>query len=257
MKKLWVAIAAVMTASLVLAICAAGASTPARVLAMSAAAATTPRFAQPTSVSVSSVTATGAVVKFVLPFSDRTATSERVVVYPSSNPNTTAFSATVSKSPVTVTGLNPSTRYNAEVSVNAANGHAASAWTVSSRFTTGTAPVKPTPTPTPTTSSPTPTPTPTTSSPTPTPTARRPRLRPRPRRRHLVADPDPNPDDLVADADADTYCPLRFGAVVVHHPGAELLRDRHHQRWLGNRCQQHSRGRRHLPGGEYQLLVVT
>jgi hypothetical protein len=76
---------------------------------------------------------------------------------------------------------------------------------------------------------------------------------------HFVsdADPDPDPDDLVSDADADAYCPLRFGAVVVHHPGAELLRDRHHQRWLGNRCQQHPRGRRHLPGGEYQLLVVT
>jgi hypothetical protein len=137
---------------------------------MSAVAATTSRFAAPTSVSVSSVTATGAVVKFVLPSSDRTATSERVVVYPASNPNATAFSATVTKSPVTVTGLNPSTRYFAEVSVNAANGHSASAWQVSSRFTTATAPVLPTPTPTPTTSSPTPTPTPTTSSPTPTPT---------------------------------------------------------------------------------------
>jgi hypothetical protein len=87
-----------------------------------------------------------------------------------------------------------------------------------------------------------------------------------------AADPDPDPDDLVSDADpdadsdadsddlvsdADPDCPLRFGAVDVHHPGAELLRDRHHQRWLGNRCQQHERGRRHLPGGEYHLLVVT
>jgi hypothetical protein len=55
----------------------------------------------------------------------------------------------------------------------------------------------------------------------------------------LVSDAHPDADDLVSYADADTYCPLRFGAVVVHHPGAELLRDRHHQRWLGNRCQQH------------------
>jgi Fibronectin type III domain len=166
--KLWVAISAVMTASVVLAVCAVAAIAPSQVQAMSAVAAIASRFAAPTSVSVSSVTATGAVVKFALPSSDRTATSERVVVYPASNPNATAFSATVTKSPVTVTGLNPSTRYFAEVSVNAANGHSASAWQVSSRFTTATAPVVPTPTPT--TSSPTPTPTPTTSSPTPTPT---------------------------------------------------------------------------------------
>ena len=165
--KLWVAISAVMTASVVLAVCAVAAIAPSRVQAMSAVAAITSRFAAPTSVSVSSVTATGAVVKFVLPSSDRAATSERVVVYPASNPNSTAFSATVTKSPVTVTGLNPSTRYFAEVSVNAASGHSASAWQVSSRFTTATAPVVPTPTPT--TSSPTPTPTPTTSSPTPPP----------------------------------------------------------------------------------------
>ena len=113
---------------------------------MSVTAATTQKFAAPTSVTVSSVTATGATVKFVLPSSDWAATGEHVVVYLASNPGgTPAFSATVTKSPVTVTGLGPSTGYYAEVSVIAVNGHAASGWKVSSRFTTPKAPAPPTP----------------------------------------------------------------------------------------------------------------
>lgn len=174
MKKLWVAAGVGVTAFLVLAICVPAATTPSRTLAMSVTAATTSKFAAPTSVTVSSVTASGATVKFVLPSSDRAATSEQVVVYPASNPSgAPAFSATVTRSPVTATGLGPSTGYYAEVSVNAVKGHAASAWKVSSRFTTPKAPAPPTPTPTPTTPTPTPTtpaPTPTTPSPTPTPT---------------------------------------------------------------------------------------
>jgi hypothetical protein len=138
---------------------------------MSVTAATTSRFAAPTSVTVSSVTATGATVKFVLPSTDKAATSEQVVVYPASNPSgAPAFSATVTNSPVNVSGLGPSTGYYAEVSVNAVKGHSASAWKVSSRFTTAKATAPPTPTPTPTPTTPTPTPTPTTPTPSPTPT---------------------------------------------------------------------------------------
>lgn len=157
MKKLWVAAAVGVRAFLVLAICIPAATAPSRTLAMSVTAASTTKFAAPTSVTVSSVTATGATVKFVLPSSDWAATSEQVVVYLASNPSgAPAFSATVTKSPVTVTGLGPSTGYYAEVSVNAVKGHAASAWKVSSRFTTPKAPAPPTPTPT--TTSPTPAP---------------------------------------------------------------------------------------------------
>ena len=179
MKKLWVAAAVGVTAFLVLAICIPAATAPSRTLAMSVTAASTTKFAAPTSVTVSSVTATGATVKFVLPSSDWAATSEQVVVYLASNPSgAPAFSATVTKSPVTVTGLGPSTGYYAEVSVNAVKGHAASAWKVSSRFTTPKAPAPPTPTPT-------------TTSPTPAPGC----------------------------------CPVRSGAVVLQHRGAELLRE--------------------------------
>src|ERR1700691_3939677 len=158
MKKLWVAVATVSTASLVLAICVLAATAPSRALALSVTAATTSKFAEPTSVTVSSVKATGATVKFVVPSTDRGATSEQVVVYLASNPGAApAFSATVTSSPVTVTGLAASTGYYAEVSVNAVKGHAASAWKVSSKFTTAKAPAPtPTPTPTPTTTSPTP-----------------------------------------------------------------------------------------------------
>ena len=133
MKKLWVVAVAGVTAFLVLAICMPASPAPSRTLAISVTAATTSRFAAPTSVTVSSVTATGATVKFVLPSTDRAATSEQVVVYLASNPSgAPAFSAAVTRSPVTVTGLGPSTGYYAEVSVNAVKGHSASAWKVSS-----------------------------------------------------------------------------------------------------------------------------
>jgi hypothetical protein len=159
MKKLWVALAALVTGILV-------------VFEMSASAAPTTKFAAPSSVTVSSVTATGATVAFVLPSSDRTATSESVVVYRANNPGAGAvFSTTVTKSPATVTRLTGSTRYYAAVSVNAASGHSASSYTDSPNFTTSKAVTPPpTPTPTPTPTTPTPTPTPTTHTPTPTPT---------------------------------------------------------------------------------------
>jgi hypothetical protein len=126
MKKLWVAVASVITAPLVLA-------TP-------VSAASTPKFAEPASVSVSSVTTAKAAVKFVLPSADRAAKNESVIVYSASNPSAkAAFRATVTKSAVSVTGLKPSTGYYAKISVNAANGHAASAWKVSPKFTTAKA----------------------------------------------------------------------------------------------------------------------
>lgn len=129
MRKLWFLVAAVITAS----------AAP----AMSASAAIVPTFAAPTSVSVSSVTATGATVTFTLPTADRTATSEHVIVYPASSPSTQAFSANVSSSPVTVTGLTASTSYYAEVSVNATRGNPASPWKVSAQFTTAAATTPP------------------------------------------------------------------------------------------------------------------
>src|SRR5690348_8456603 len=107
-----------------------------------------PRFAEPVSVSVSSVTATGATVKFTIPFSDSAATSEQVIVYTATNRNpTAAFSAIVTGFPVTVTGLKASTSYYAEISVNAANGHAASQFKVSSKFTTPRASARSVPAP--------------------------------------------------------------------------------------------------------------
>jgi hypothetical protein len=159
MKKLWIAVAAVIPVSLG--------------LVMPANAATTSNFAAPTSVTVSSVTTTAATVKFVLPSADKPAPSEYLVVYPAAGgPSAPAFRGTVTSSPVTATGLKPSTSYYAEVSVDAGNGYYASPWTVSAEFTTAaaTASTSPTPTPTPTTPTPTPTPTPTTPTPTPTPT---------------------------------------------------------------------------------------
>lgn len=58
-------------------------------------------------------------------------------------------------------------------------------------------------------------------------------------------------------SDVHGYRPLRSGAVVLRHPRAELLRERHRQRRLGTGRQRHQRGRYHLPGGEYRLLVGT
>ena len=63
-------------------------------------------------------------------------------------------------------------------------------------------------------------------------------------------------DDFRADLDSHGWCPLRSGAVVLRHRDAELFGERHRQRWLGAGRQRHQRGRRHLPGGEYHLLVV-
>jgi hypothetical protein len=153
------AVSIVGTASLV---------TASLVLEMSASAAPASRWAAPTSISVSSVTSTGATVTFILPSSDRWAASESVIVYLASS-GSTAFSGNVTRSPATVTGLKSSTRYYAAVSVNAGNRHHASPQRTSSTFTTvraATPPPTPTPTPTPTT----PTPTPTTPTATPTST---------------------------------------------------------------------------------------
>jgi hypothetical protein len=161
MKKLWVALAALVAGILV-------------VLQMSASAAPTVKWSPPSSVTVSSVTATGASVSFVLPSADRGAPSEYLVVYRSSNSSVAYAVPTVAKSPVSVTGLTGSTRYWAAISVNSSSGHTASVQTYSAVFTTPasvTPPPNPTPTPTPTTPTPTPTtPTPTTPTPTPTPT---------------------------------------------------------------------------------------
>src|SRR3984957_16355784 len=156
-----------MAVCLMIKMSASAVSLPNMVIDVAARQAFLPRFAAPTSVSVSSVTATGATVTFVLPSSDRTATSESVIVYLASNPGRSpAFSATVTRSPATVSGLKASTRYYAAVSVNAANGHPASAQKTSSTFTTAKAPTPPpTPTPIPTVT-PTPAPTP---PPPPTP----------------------------------------------------------------------------------------
>src|ERR1700756_3742333 len=161
MKKLWVAAPAVIAAPLVLAVCVSAASTPSPALVLSHTAPAMPRFMAPSRVTVSSVTPTWATVRFVLPSADRAASSEQVIVYPAGNQGvTTAFSATVAGSPVTITGLKPSTVYYAEVSVNAVRGRAASAWTASSRFTTAEASMTPTPTYSPTAATSTPSSTP-------------------------------------------------------------------------------------------------
>ena len=137
MKKVWVAAPVAVAAPLVLAfLVSATTSAPAPALASRTSAATS-GFAAPTSVTVSYVTPTWATVRFVLPPADSAAASEQIAVYVAdSRPAAVAFRTTVGKSSVTVTGLRPSTSYYAVVSVNAANGHAASLWQVSSRFTT-------------------------------------------------------------------------------------------------------------------------
>src|SRR6185437_6239514 len=135
-KKSWVAVPVDIAAPLVLAICVDAMSTPAPPIALSRAAATTSQFAPPARVAVSSVTPTWATVRFTLPPADWAATSEQVVVYPATGRQpAAAFVATVTESPVTVTGLKPGTGYYAEVSVNAANGLAASAPQASTQFT--------------------------------------------------------------------------------------------------------------------------
>jgi hypothetical protein len=152
-KKSWVAVPVAIAAPLVLAICVDAMSTPAPPIALSRAAATTSQFAPPTRVAMSSVTPTWATVRFVLPATDWAAASEQVVVYPAPDGRPApAFRATATESPVTVTGLKPGTPYYAEVSVNPANGLAASGWQVSSTFTTPTGPATPAPIASPVTS---------------------------------------------------------------------------------------------------------
>src|ERR1700722_11206716 len=70
-----------MAVCLMIKMSASAVSLPNMVIDVAARQAFLPQFAEPTSVSVSSVTATGATVTFVLPSSDRAATSESVIVY--------------------------------------------------------------------------------------------------------------------------------------------------------------------------------
>jgi Fibronectin type III domain len=140
MRKRWIAAPVVIAAPLVLAVCVNASFTTSRTLELSGATEVTSRFAVPANVTVSSVMPTWATVRFVLPSADSAAASEEVVVYSLVNGNATvASSATAAGSPVTVTGLRPSTTYYATVSVNAAQGHAASAWTAAAEFTTAAA----------------------------------------------------------------------------------------------------------------------
>jgi hypothetical protein len=144
MKKLWIAAPAVIAAPLVLALCISATSTPSPGLVLSHDAVFMPKFAAPAKVTVLSVAPTTATIGFALPPDDRAAIGEQVVVYPAGNQGAkTAFSATVARSRVAITGLKPSTLYFAEVSVNAVRGRGASAWTTSPGFTTGTESVTP------------------------------------------------------------------------------------------------------------------
>src|SRR5580693_2756978 len=116
MKKHWVAAAAATATLLALAVTIAEETGSAGKLVFADSARYTPVFQAPTSVTVSSITATGATVKFALPSADGAATSEQVIVYQAGNQGARAFSGTVTRSPVTVTGLKASTGYYAEVS---------------------------------------------------------------------------------------------------------------------------------------------
>ena len=139
-KKRWIAAPVVIAAPLVLAISHAASFTSSTTLQLSGATQVMSRFAVPANVTVSSVTPTWATVRFVLPSADAAAVSEEVVVYSVTNGSATvASSGTVTGSPATVTGLRPSTSYIAAVSVNAAQGNAASSWTMSSAFVTAAA----------------------------------------------------------------------------------------------------------------------
>ena len=174
MKKLWVAAPAVIAAPLVLAVCVSAASTPSPALALSRNAPATSKFEQPLGVSAASVTPTWATVRFVLPAADQGAVSEEVVVYPANRWGAKpVFSGAVAGSPVTVTGLKPSTAYFADVSVNGVPGHAASGWAASPAFKTPKGPAVPVPAASPTTatSSPATAPASATSTPAPAPTS--------------------------------------------------------------------------------------
>jgi hypothetical protein len=136
MKKAWIAAPAVIAAPLVLAVAVYAVSRSSSTVESSGSGVTS-QFAVPASVTVSSVMATWATVRFVLPAADTAAASEEIVFFPAKGQSVTqALGATVAGSPVTLTGLQPSTRYYAEVSVGGVAGHAASAWTASSEFAT-------------------------------------------------------------------------------------------------------------------------
>jgi hypothetical protein len=172
MKKWWIAAPAVIAAPLVLALAINAAFKPPTTVELSGASQAAPQFVVPSSVTVSSVFPTWVTVSFVLPPADEAATSEQVVFYPARGQNVTqALGASVAGSPVTLAGLQPSTSYYAEVSVNGAQGHAAaSAWTASPEFTTAAA-ATPAPTGSPTVATSTPASTPTSAALTPNPSA--------------------------------------------------------------------------------------
>ena len=172
MKKWWIAAPAVIAAPLVLALAINAAFKPPTTVELSGASQATPQFAVPSSVAVSSVFPTLVTVSFVLPAADGAARSEQVVFYPARGQNVTqALGASVAGSPVTLAGLQPSTSYYAEVSVNAAQGRAAaSAWTASPEFTTG-ASATPAPADSPTAATSAPASTPASAALTPNPSA--------------------------------------------------------------------------------------
>ena len=165
---------AVIAAPLVLAVSVSAASTPSPALDLSHNGPVKSKFAEPVNVTVSSVTPTWATVRFVLPAADQAAASETVVVYPANRWGAKpVFSGAVAGSPVIVTGLKTASSYYAEVSVNGAQGHAASRWSVTRQFTTPRGPAVPVPATSPAsaTSIPTPAPASATSIPTPAPTS--------------------------------------------------------------------------------------
>jgi len=138
-RKRWIAGPVVVAAPLVLALCLNAAFKPSQTIALSGSTQVMPRFAAPASVGASSVTATWATVRFVLPSADATAGSEEVAVYRVLNGSATVVSSGTingTGSGVTVTGLRPSTSYIVAVSVNADSGHAASSWVTSPEFAT-------------------------------------------------------------------------------------------------------------------------
>jgi hypothetical protein len=167
-KKRWAAAPVVIAAPLVLAVAINAASGPATTVQLSGASAVAPKFAVPADVTVSAVMPTWATVRFVLPAADQAATSEEIVFFPVRGQSvSTALGATVAGSPVTLYGLQPSTSYHVEVSVNGAEGHAASAWTASSEFTTAAAATPTVATSTPASATPAPPTTPATLTPDP------------------------------------------------------------------------------------------
>src|SRR5262249_5834180 len=128
-------------APLVLAVAINAASKSSTTVGLSGASEVMRKFAGPGRVTVLSATPTGATVSFILPTADTAATSEEIVLTPVSGQSVTqALGASVAGSPVTLTGLQPSTRYHVVVSVNGVQGRAASGWTTSPEFITAAAP---------------------------------------------------------------------------------------------------------------------